>query len=341
MTSATTTDLAPSPADGTLGQRLSRQLLIRPEAPTLTILIILCLVLAVTVPSFRTLENVEAVLDQACVLGVLAMAMTLVVIAGEIDISVGSLTAVCAFGAVLVAQHTGGLLLPLIAAMGIGVVVGTINGFLVTVGRIPSIIVTIAVLFILRGLLLVSQSAAVLTAPGQLTSFGAGSLLGVRNSIWLLLGSFVVFTLVLRQSTWGRNIYAVGGNRRAANLVGLPIRRIRWLTFIALGAATGFAAVILVGQNGQLQATVATGLELQVVAAVVVGGTSITGGTGSAAAALTGALFIGVVNDAMTLTGVPASWQNVVLGALILIAVASSALRQRALHRFVGLGAPR
>jgi ribose/xylose/arabinose/galactoside ABC-type transport system permease subunit len=149
--------------------------------------------------------------------------------------------------------------------------------------------------------------------------------------VLVLLVLFVVMEAVSRHSTWGRNVFAVGGNRRAARFAGLPIERTRFLAFVLVGVFVGIASMIYLGRAGSVQTNTGTGLELQVVAAVVIGGTSIAGGRGSTLAALTGAVIIGVILNGLILLGVPGIWQQGVLGALILLAVATDVLRRRLL----------
>jgi len=141
----------------------------------------------------------------------------------------------------------------------------------------------------------------------------------------------VVMTVVNRHTGWGRNVFAVGGNRKAARLAGLPINRTRFLTFLLVGLFVGIAATVFLGRAGTVQSNTGAGLELQVVASVVIGGTSIAGGRGSSLAAVTGAVLIGVILNGMILMRVPGIWQNVVLGGLILLAVSTDSLRRRIL----------
>lgn len=309
-----------------------RRLALRPEAPAAAFLALLVLVLTLALPPFRTLPNASAILDQACVLGVVALALNQVIMTAEIDIAVASELAVCGFVAAIVGEHTGGIAVPLLAAVGTGMAIGAVHGLLVTLGRVPSIIATLGTQFVLRGVLLATMGGTVLIVPEGTAVLGTDSWGGVRPSIVILVAAFVVFAYLARHTTWGRNVYAVGGNRHAAVTAGLPIAATRFSVFVVCGFATGFAAVVLAGQNGQFQATVATGWELQVIAAVVVGGTSISGGSGSPTTALLGVLLIGVMDNAMTLLSVPGIWQDLVLGALILLAISGDAVRSRVLQ---------
>ncbi len=263
-------------------------------------------------------------------LGVIALAVNQVILCGEIDISTGSMLGLCAVAAGTVAMSTGGLILPLLTGVAVGALAGAVNGLLVTAGRIPSIIVTLGMLYALRGVILLVTGGTWITGiPDAIRSVGTGTVLGVGYPVIILFVLFLVMELVSRHSTWGRNVFAVGGNRRAARFAGLPIDRTRFLAFVLVGVFVGIASIIYMGRAGSVQTNTGVGLELQVVAAVVIGGTSISGGRGSTLAALTGAVLIGVILNGLILLGVPGIWQDAVLGALILLAVATDVLRRR------------
>jgi ribose/xylose/arabinose/galactoside ABC-type transport system permease subunit len=311
-----------------------RRFLLRPEAPALLFLLALVVVFSLTADSFLSPGNLEAIVVQAAVLGMIALAVNQVVLCGEIDISVGSMLGLCAVAVGTVAQAGGGLALPLLAGVLVGTAAGALNGALVTVGRIPSIIVTLGMLYVLRGLvLLVTGGTWITNVPDETRVLGLSKVLGVGVPALVLLGVFAVVSALSRHSTWGRDVLAVGGNRRAARLAGLAVDRTRFGAFVLVGALTGLAATIFVGRTGSVQTNSGEGLELQVVAAVVIGGTSIAGGRGSPLAALTGAVLIGVILNGMILVGVPGLWQSAVLGALILLAVSTDALRRRLVGR--------
>jgi ribose/xylose/arabinose/galactoside ABC-type transport system permease subunit len=313
----------------TVGAVLRRWLL-RPEAPALVFLAVLVVAFSLTSDKFLSATNLESILVSVAVLGTVALAVNQVILCGEIDISTGSMLGLCAVAAGAVAVSTGGLILPLLAGVAVGAVAGSVNGLLVTAGRIPSIIVTLGMLYALRGvILLVTGGTWITGVPGETRVLGTGSVAGIQLPVFVLLILFVVMELVSRHSTWGRNVFAVGGNRRAARFAGLPIDRTRFLAFVLVGVFVGIASVIYLGRAGSVQTNTGTGLELQVVAAVVIGGTSISGGRGSSLAALTGAVLIGVILNGLILLGVPGIWQQAVLGALILLAVTTDVLRRR------------
>ena len=307
-----------------------RRFMLRPEAPALVFLAVLVVAFSLSSDKFLSGSNFESIVISVAVLGTIALAVNQVILCGEIDISTGSMMGLCAVAAGAVATSTGGLILPLLAGVAAGGLAGAVNGLLVTAGRIPSIIVTLGMLYALRGVILLVTGGTWITAiPSEARVLGTGSVLGIELPVIILLVLFLVMELVSRHSTWGRNVFAVGGNRRAARLAGLPIDRTRFLAFVLVGVFVGIASMIYLGRAGSVQTNTGVGLELQVVAAVVIGGTSISGGRGSALAALTGAVLIGVILNGLILLGVPSIWQDAVLGSLILLAVATDVLRRR------------
>ncbi len=312
------------------GDAVVRRFLVRPEAPALAFLVVLLAAFTFANDRFLTTSNLESIVASVSMLGVIALAVNQVVLCGEIDISTGSMLGLCAIAAGAVSLSTGGLLLPLLAGVAVGGLAGALNGTLVTLGRIPAIIVTLGMLYALRGVILLVTGGTWITGVPEATRFlGTGKVLGISVPVIVLFGLFVVMELVNRHSTWGRNVFAVGGNRVAARFAGLPVNRVRFLAFALVGVFVGIASLIYLGRAGSVQTNTGVGLELQAVAAVVIGGTSISGGRGSALAALTGAVLIGVILNGLILLGVPGIWQDAVLGGLILLAVATDVLRRR------------
>lgn len=328
----TKTMIPPMPTTARRAQQPSlRRFLRRPEAPSLIFLVILVGALSVGTGEFLTVDNVQGVLTQIAVLGIVALGVNQIILCGEIDVSTGSLLAVCAFAYGTVATSLGGTWLPLLASLIVGGGVGLINGLLVTAGRLPSIIATLGTQFVLRGLILLAAGAVVLDLPSPSRVLGIGTLLGIQTPILVLFGVFVLFALLSRHTTWGRDVLAIGGNRRAARLAGVAVDSVRFRAFVLGGLGTGLAAAVFLSQIGELQATAGTGFELQVIAAVVIGGTSIKGGWGSTLAPLVGATLIGVILDAMAILKIAGVYQDLVLGAIILLAISSDVLRRRIL----------
>src|SRR3712207_2224980 len=227
---------APTTADrGTAGAAF-RRWLVRPEAPALVFLAVLVVAFSISSDKFLSGSNFESIVISVAVLGTIALAVNQVILCGEIDISTGSMMGLCAVAAGAVATSTGGLILPLLAGVAAGALAGAVNGLLVTLGRIPSIIVTLGMLYALRGvILLVTGGTWITGVPEEARVLGTGSVLGIEYPVLVLLALFVVMEAVSRHSTWGRNVFAVGGNRRASRLAGLPIDRVRFFAFVLVG----------------------------------------------------------------------------------------------------------
>jgi ribose/xylose/arabinose/galactoside ABC-type transport system permease subunit len=267
-------------------------------------------------------------------MGIIAIGVNQVILAGDIDISVGSMLGLCAVVVGAASNAVGGLILPLLAGMAAGAAIGLFNGTLTTKARIPSIIVTLGMLYALRGITLVVTGGDWVTGiPAATRELGTGTVFGLELSTVLLFAVAGAVAAVGRYTAWGRDVHAVGGNRRAARFAGLDVDSVRLRAFVLTGALVGLAATILVGRVGSVTTDTGVGMELQVIAAVVIGGTSIAGGRGSTVAALIGAILIGVFLNGLVLLDVPPVWQNVVLGGLILLAVSTDAVRRRILER--------
>lgn len=304
----------------------------RPEAAPAVALAVLAAGLAATARGFAAPDNLLAVLTQVCVVGVVALALNQVILAGEIDVSVGSLLAICAWVFGATAQEHGPAL-ALAAALAVGAAAGAATGLVVTVARVPSIIATLGMLMVLRGIVLLLGADGVLLTPEAARGFGVGHLLGAPAPVVILALAFAAVTLLGRETAWGRDVLAVGSSHAAAAAVGLRPGRVVFWTFVATGLGCGLASAVFAGQTGEIQATAGTGFELQCIAAVVLGGTSITGGRGSTVAPLMGALLIGVILNGLTLVGAPAAFEQLALGLLILFAITVDALRARAATR--------
>lgn len=310
-----------------------RSILSWPAAPSMIFLVVATLGVGMVTDGFLTVANLRSILEQAVLISIVALAVNQVILSGEIDVSTGSLLAVCAFVFGNTANVVGGAWLPLVAALVAGGAVGLLNGFLSTYGRVPSIITTLGMLFILRGAVLLGGGAQVLNMAPASRVFGQGGAAGIPVTIIIAACLFLVMEIVSRHTIWARNAIAIGGNESAARTLGLPIRKTRLIAFVLSGLCCGLAAAVFLGQIGQLQATAATGFELKVIAAVVLGGTSIRGGKGSNVSPVVGAVLVGVILNAMTLNRVPGTYELLVLGSLILGAVSFEGVRQKLLTR--------
>ncbi|WCB92262.1 Ribose import permease protein RbsC [Baekduia alba] len=287
------------------------------------------LALSLSSGAFLTKANLLNILDQQAGTGVIALGVTVVVIGGGFDLSVGAGMALCGVVAAYVATHVGvgaGLLLGVLS----GVLLGAFNGWLVVGMGVSAFVATLAAGLMFRGAaeLITDGQLISVTSPGFAT-LGQDELLGVKLTVLVLALSFVVVSLLLSQTSFGRWLYATGGNDEAAHLSGVPVSRVRVISFLICGLAVGLAGAIETSRVATGQADTGVGLELTAMAAVVVGGTSIAGGQGAAWRTLLGLLLLALIDNGFNLLGVAPTYQQLVRGALIVGAVALDARARR------------
>ena len=291
-------------------------------------------------PNFLKKENLLNVLKQISVVAIIAIGMTMVIITAGIDLSVGSLIAFSGVITALSIQQlsgntdptTGHLLLGSAVGILVCAIIGMGTGSLVTLFNIPAFIVTLGVMFIAKGLAFIfSQSAPIPVANEGFAWLGRGSdLMGLPNSVVLMLLLYGIAHVIMTHTSIGRYIYAVGGNPEAARLSGVPVKWVLVFVYTLCGLLAGLGGVMEASLHITGDPKSGTLVELQVIAAVVVGGTSLAGGQGKIFGTLIGALIIGVIRNGMNLTGVEAHMQSVVYGVVILIAVMVDQLKNRA-----------
>ncbi|MGI5122362.1 substrate-binding domain-containing protein [Marinactinospora thermotolerans] len=294
-------------------------------------LIVLVVLLAILSPDFLTANNLLNVGVQASVVAILAFGMTFVIVSGGIDLSVGSVAGLAG----IVTGWTvasGGLPMWLAVLIGLaaGALAGLASGLLITIGRVPPFIATLAMLSVARGLALVISGGKPITLDGWLGEFGAGTLFGFLPYpvlVMLLIGLVTAF--VLRRTYSGRAMYAIGGNAEAARLSGIKVGRQQLVIYALSGLFAAVAGILLASRLSSAQPEAGTGYELDAIAAVVIGGASLSGGVGSAMGTFVGALILGVLRNGLNLLNVSAFWQQVIIGVVIAIAVLSDTLRRR------------
>jgi ribose/xylose/arabinose/galactoside ABC-type transport system permease subunit len=291
--------------------------------------------LTLTAPNFLTATNLTNVMHQVAYVGIIAWAMTLVILAGEIDISVGS---AAAFAGVLLALLLQARLPAALAVAGtllIGTSIGLLAGSIRAAFLIPSFIVTLALYEALRGLGLLLTNA-IPQAPEALhnrafTFLGSGDLAGIPVAAVILIVLFATFWFVSTRTTFGKSVYAIGGNAEAARLAGIRVARIRTVLFGLTGLMAALSGVLLAASLGAGDPETSVGLEFDAIAAVIVGGTNLFGGSGSLVGTAIGVVFIGILGNGLVLLGVNPYATTVVRGAVILVAVlvTSPGLRDR------------
>ncbi|HXU48022.1 MAG TPA: ABC transporter permease [Candidatus Binatia bacterium] len=302
----------------------------------------LAIVLAFVAPAYFSGENLSDLFLSNMPVLVVAVGMTLVILTAEIDVSVGSIFAICGVAAGVIAKAGVPVLVACLAACAIGAALGALNGALVAYVRIPSIVVTLATMTALRdGLRWATQGAWVENLPPDFQWFG---LTQASYPVAALVTAVVLVGAVgwgLRNLAAGRAIYATGSNAEAARVSGINTRRVVFLVFVVTGALTGVAAVFNSVRFNQIPSNAGLGLELKVIAAVVVGGTAITGGRGSIAGTVLGVVLLGAIGPALIFLGTSAYWELALQGVVILAAITIEALRSRAEMRQASLAAHR
>jgi len=294
-------------------------------------LVMMCLTLAVISENFLSTRNILNVLRQTSINGILAIGMTFVILTRGIDLSVGSVVAFAGLVAASLATTaaTGMVgngpypaLLAIAAGLAVGMACGAVSGVIVSRFHVPAFVATLGMLSAARGMALIySGGRPIPSLTEEFRWIGTGSVWGIPVPIFLLLGTFAVAHFVLTQTRFGRHVYAVGGNPHAAKVSGLPVRRIRFAVYVIAGALAGLAGMVLAARTGSGLPQAGIAYELDAIAAVVIGGTSLAGGVGRVTGTLIGALLIGVMNNGLDLMGVESYYQQVIKGVLIVAAV--------------------
>jgi ribose transport system permease protein len=303
---------------------------LQPQAVgVLLALVLMVLFLCVATPHFRTAENIFSVFRNFSFVAILAIGETVVILSAGIDLSVGSVLGLS--GCLAALAMRAGMHEAIAVALGLacGGIFGLMNGALVTGIRLPPFIVTLGTLSVARGL------AYVVTRGWPISGFSEGFMWLGQGSLWVvpvpvvvmfIFGGFI--SVLLRHTVWGRQLYAVGGNEEAARLSGVPVARVKVIAYVLSGFASALTGLLLMARLGVSQPVAGQGYELDAIAASVIGGTSLMGGQGSVSGVIIGAAVMGVLRNGLVLLGVSAFWQQVVLGAVIVLAVALDRLRQ-------------
>jgi len=289
----------------------------------LVIMLLLIVVFFASQSEFFLVErNLLNITRQISVTLIVAIGMTFVILIGEIDLSVGSVAALAGVVTAKTIVSTGSIPLGILAGLGLGLAVGLLNGVLTVYGRIQSFIVTLAMLGIARGIALYwTDGRPVSQLPEEFDFWGAGYIGAVPTSTVVAVVVLVLGYLILHRTKYGTYILATGANREAARLSAIPVNRYRVIAFLIAGVLSALGGILITSRLLSAQPTAAEGLEMNAIAAVILGGASLSGGVGTAIGTLLGAMTIGVIDNGMNLTGVSAFLQQVVKGLIILFAV--------------------
>lgn len=286
------------------------------------ILIVICIFASILSDSFLSIANLFNVIKQITVAGIVGCGMTFVILTGGIDLSVGSIVGLSGAIAAGIMASTGNAVLAVLAALGIGILCGAANGFFVAQCDIPPFIATLGMMTLLRGCVLVYTKGAPISIKVDSYKFiGKGLVAGIPFPVIVLLVLYLIAHYLLTQTSFGRNVYAFGGNREAARLSGIRVKYTEWMVYIFNGLMSGIAAVVLTARLGSAQSTSGEGIEMDAIAAVILGGTSLSGGSGFVLPTVVGAMIMGIIDNILTLMNVNPHATNIVKGAVVLIAV--------------------
>lgn len=310
-------------------QRAVSSVLGMTEIGVLSALLFVCILLAIASPYFLEPRNLFNIVRQVSVVGIMTLGCTVLMAAGEVDLSVGQvLNFSAASMAILITFGVPPLVAP-IGALAVGLVAGLVNGLIVTRLKVNSFIATLGMLSVARGFALLITGGLPLSIPPTIAFLYRGYVGPIPVPGLLLLGFAVIGHIFLSRSVVGRNIYAVGSNSRAARLSGVNVEGIKRFAFIIQGLAVAVAAIVLSGNLSMADPVMGTGMELDVIAAAVIGGASLAGGAGTILGSVLGACLMGVLRNGFVLLGISTFWQVVTIGLVIILAVALDQIRRR------------
>ena len=286
------------------------------------ILLVICVFATILSPSFLSVTNLFNVFKQITVAGIVGCGMTFVILTGGIDLSVGSILGLSGVLASGVLASTGNTAVAVAVSLTVGIACGAVNGFFVSVCGIPPFISTLGMMTLLRGVILVyTKGSPIPIKSDAYKFFGKGSIAGIPVPVIILIIVFLLAHYILTQTSYGRSVYAVGGNREAARLSGIRVKTSEFLVYTLNGLMCGMAGLILTARLGSAQSTSGTGIEMDAIAAVILGGTSLSGGVGFVLPTVVGAMIMGIIDNILTIMNVNPHATNIVKGAVILIAV--------------------
>jgi len=290
---------------------------------------LVCFILSWLSPVFLHWTNILNIIRQSSIYGIMAIGMTFVILTGGIDLSVGSILAFAGAVAAGMLKANAPLGLVIVTAIAIGAVLGLINGLIITVGRITPFVTTLGMMSIARSLTLIYCNGYPISGFGAAFRFiGGGDLFGIPFPIVVFLLTVLCAWVILAETRLGRYTYAIGGNEETVRLSGIRTHAYKMAVYVVSGVTCGFTALILTSRLNSAEPVAGTGYELDVIAAVVIGGTSLSGGRGGVWGTLVGALLIAVINDGMILLGISPYSQQLVKGLIIIGAVLLDRLRE-------------
>lgn len=304
------------------------------EQGLLVIFVIAFALVSLCVPNFLTERNMLGLMQSVVTVGIIACTMMFCLAARDFDLSVGSTVAFTGMVAVMASNATGSIPLGILVALASGAVVGFINGFVIAKFHVNALITTLATMQMVRGLALIaSDGRAVGINDPAFFNIALSKIFAVPTPIWVMLAAFAIFGFVLNRTVFGKNILAIGGNPEAARLAGVKVDRTRIYIFALQGLVCAIAGILLASRITSGQPNSAVGLELSVISACVLGGVSLAGGRATMTGVIIGVMIMGIAENAMNLLNIPAFYQYIVRGLILLLAVLLDNLRSSAFAR--------
>ncbi len=303
-----------------------KSLVVRLQSYSLTWIILIAVILGAVLsnlsPYFLTTGNVTNLMKQVSIVAILAAGQSIVIISGGIDLSVGSVLALSAITIGWLVQQGVDPALASLCGLAVGTFAGFVNGFIITRGRIAPFIATLGMLGIARGLaLVVTEGVSYQVLVPFFLYIGNSSFLGLPVPIFFVIVTFAAIYVMMVSSRFGRHVYAIGGDERVARLQGIPVDRQKTKVYMLSGFLAAVAAIVMVGRLAATPPNVAQGIELQAIAAVIIGGISFAGGRGVVLTALVGAVIMAMITNGLNILGISSFWQQVLIGAVIIAAV--------------------
>jgi len=300
---------------------------------TLGVFLFIVIVMSIFLPNFFTFINITNLLKQYSVNLVVAAGMTFIILTGEFDISVGSMIALTASvaGSLI---HIWGIWPAVLVAVLIGPIFGILNGLIVTKGNVPSFIVTLGTMMMARSLaFVITQGKVIGQLPESFKILGQGTIKGFPISIFIVIFIYAIGYITLRKSTFGKKIYAVGSDKKVAMLSGINSDKTKIKSFMIVGFLASLGGIMMLSRLGAIQADTGRGLEFDVIAAVVIGGTSLSGGEGNILQTIIGVFIIGLIRNFLNLAHIDIFWHDFATGAIIIVAVLLDSMRKRITSR--------
>ena len=293
------------------------------------ILVVMCAIMAAVSPAFIKITNILSTARSFSAIAVAGIGVSMIIITGGIDLSIGSVYGLAGVISAMLVVSGVPLIPGILGGMLLGSVVGALNGLMVVYLKLPPFIATMGTMQIARGICyIITQGYPVNNLPMEYTVLGQGYLLGIPVPIWVMVLIAILFAIFLNTTTTGRRIFALGGNEEATRISGINTKRLKVLVYTLGAALAGLAGIITASKLGVGQPTAGIGFEMDAIAAVVIGGASLSGGEGTVTGTIIGAAIIGVLRNALVLLSVDSYWQTLIIGCVIILAVTIDQLRK-------------